>query len=245
MSLKRRFVLSVVLLAILYSVGAAGYAVLEDVPPFDALYMTAITLSTVGFSERSAEARRMMRRERILHVRGDATEEEMLLQAGLMRCDALVAALPHDADSLYVTLTAHGLRPDMTIIARAEQPRTGAKLVRAGATKVVCPQVVGANKIANFLTRPNVVDLIEFAGKGIELEMDEYVVEPDAPSCNATLRTAPIRERADAIVVAIKRQDGPTIYHPDPDERMLSGDTLIMIGRTGVSQRLQQLESPV
>lgn len=173
MSLKRRFVLSVVLLAILYSVGAAGYAVLEDVPAFDALYMTAITLSTVGFSERSAEARRMMRRERILHVRGDATEEEILLQAGLMRCNALVAALPHDADNLYVTLTAHGLRPDMTIIARAEQPRTEAKLVRAGATKVVCPQVVGANKIANFLTRPNVVELIEFAGKGIELEMDE------------------------------------------------------------------------
>ncbi|MCH7526323.1 MAG: hypothetical protein IID39_02695 [Planctomycetes bacterium] len=49
LSLKRRFVLSVVLLVTLYSVGAAGYAVLEDVPPFDALYRTAITLGIAVF----------------------------------------------------------------------------------------------------------------------------------------------------------------------------------------------------
>lgn len=71
-----------------------------------------------------------------------------------MRAKALVAVLPHDADNVYITLTTRTLRPDMLIIARAEQPTTEAKLKRAGATRVICPQIMGATRIANLITKP-------------------------------------------------------------------------------------------
>ena len=57
-----------------------------------------------------------------------------------------------------------------------------------------------------------------------------------------TLRSTAIRELADASVVAIKRGDGTTVYHPNADERIRSGDVLILVGKTGVSTRLQTLD---
>ena len=62
---------------------------------------------------------------------GDATDEELLLQSGLMYARALVIALPSDADNVYITLTVHTLCPDLTIIARAEQPTAEPKPKRA------------------------------------------------------------------------------------------------------------------
>jgi voltage-gated potassium channel len=47
----RRFFTAVAALLILVSIGAAGYHLIEGMPPVDAFYMTVITLSTVGFGE--------------------------------------------------------------------------------------------------------------------------------------------------------------------------------------------------
>ncbi|MCX7632037.1 MAG: potassium channel protein [Turneriella sp.] len=45
------FVLPATLLAILLIAGASGYTLIEDYPLFDAIYMTVISITTVGFSE--------------------------------------------------------------------------------------------------------------------------------------------------------------------------------------------------
>lgn len=191
--------------------------------------------------ERSPEIAAELADSNIPHVIGDATEEDVLSAAGVAHAKTLIAGLPHDADNVYVTLTARGLRPDLNIIARAEQPSTVDKLHRAGASRVVSPQVVGATKITNMVTRPNVVDLMEVAADGVELEMQEHVIEPDSPLCNKSLKDAPIREAGDAIVVAINRPGDSPIYSPTPNEVIKAGDILILIGRTGVTQRLRTL----
>ncbi len=329
MSPKYRLLLSILLVVVIYVIGVAGYVIIEDSTVFDAMYMTTITLSTVGYQEsvdlhpagrawtiivivlgvtgvsfavtamislavsgdintligrrklqstiaqlrnhvilcgygrmgaltveslRAAEVEvvviekdddlcQKLRELDILYVQGDATEDETLIRAGLMNCSALLASLTSDAENIYITLTARGLRSDMTIVARAEQPSTEPKLKRAGATRVVCPQIIGATKVSNILTRPNVVDFFEVAAEGIELEMDEFIVEAHSPLCDMTLRDAPIRENAGATVVAIKRATGEAIYQPHPDERFRQGDILIMIGQAGVSERLRNLAS--
>ena len=172
---------------------------------------------------------------------GDATEEEILLQAGLLRANALVAALPHDADNVYITLTARTLNPDLWIIARAEQPTTEAKLLKAGASRVICPQIIGANRIADLLTRPNVVDFVEVATKGVQLEMDEYVIGGQSPLDGRALRDSLVREKSGAIVVAIKRADGEAVFNPGPETGLAAGDTLILVGPEGVSSRLDAI----
>lgn len=193
--------------------------------------------------ESSANAGDDLRAADVTYVIGDATDESTLLRAGLTRARALVVALGTDADSVFVTLTAHTLCPDLTIVARSEQPATEAKLVRAGATRVVCPQIIGATKIANILTRPTVVDFVEVADKGVDLEIDEYAIDDSSPLVGRSLRDAHVRRHTGAIVVAIKRADGEALVGPDPDARLQARDTLILVGPSGVSNRLDEIET--
>ena len=150
--------------------------------------------------------------------------------------------LPSDSDNVYITLTAHTLRPDLTIVARAEQMSTEAKLTRAGATRVVCPQSIGATKVANILTRPNVVDFVEVAARGVDLEIDEYEIKAGSPLVGRSLRDTGVRDKTGATIVAIKRADGEALISPDPDARLGPGDTLILVGSAGVSGRLDEME---
>lgn len=179
-----------------------------------------------------------------LYILGDASEEEKLVQAGLMRARALVSVLAHDADNVYVTLTVRGARPDLIVIARAEQPETERKLLRAGATRVVCPSIIGASRMASILLRPNVVDFVDVAAKGVELEMDEYVIAPASSLVGKTIRQLQLRQKAEVMVVAVKRPDGSSEFNPGPELLLQAGDTLILVGQAGASQRLDRLESP-
>ncbi|NNE09311.1 MAG: potassium channel protein [Gemmatimonadetes bacterium] len=51
MNEARSFVLPFLLLGLIVAVGAAGFQIIEDLDPVAALYMTLITMSTVGFGE--------------------------------------------------------------------------------------------------------------------------------------------------------------------------------------------------
>jgi voltage-gated potassium channel len=177
----------------------------------------------------------------IPHVIDDATEEETLLQAGLKHARALVTVLPDDADNVYVTLTAHTLRPDLKIVSRAQQLTTDAKLKSAGASRVICPQVIGATRIVNVLTRPNVVDFVDIANRGVDLEMDEYVIGERSPLAGKLLRDSALREKTGAMVIAIKRAAGETLFNPGPDAVLEVNDTLMLVGPGGVSSRLDGL----
>ncbi len=44
------------------------------------------------------------------------------------------------------------------------------------------------------------------------------------------------------MVVAIKRPDVGALYNPPADVEFKAGDTLIIIGKAGISERLAQLD---
>lgn len=190
--------------------------------------------------ERSLETD--LRDNKFPFVIGDATDEETLHAAGVTRAQALVILLHTDSDNVFVTLSAHTLCPELTIIARSEQTTTEAKLIRAGATRVVCPQSIGATKVANILTRPTVVDFVEVANKGVDLEMDEYEIDEASPLVGRSLRDTGVRRKTGATVVAIKRADGETLVSPHPDACFEAKDTVILVGSAGVSSRLDNIE---
>ncbi len=182
-----------------------------------------------------------LRAEGFHFVIGDATEDTCLLEAGLAHASVLVAMLPHDADNVFITLTARALQPDLSIITRAEQPSTEGKLLKAGATRVVCPQQIGANRIASVLLRPNVADFIDMAHRGVDLEMSEYQVSAASMLVGKSLRDVPLRKEVGATIVAIIRSHGKTTYNPDADAKLESGDCLIFVGPAGASERLDSL----
>ena len=93
-----------------------------------------------------------------LLVAGSATEDEVLLQAGIQNARGLVSTTPSEADSVFITLTARQLNPRLFIIARADSKAMEKKLSRAGADKVVLPYEIGGKRMAMASLRPNVVD---------------------------------------------------------------------------------------
>ena len=179
----------------------------------------------------------------ILHVLGDAREEAALTAAGVGRASYLVACLPSDADNVFLTLTARQLSPSLTIIARAEQPGTQNKMLHAGANRVICPQTIGATRIINALLRPAVVDFVEVANKGVDLEMDQLVVQESSTLAGQTLRALALPARTGAMVAAVRKADAQTVYNPGPDLVISTGDTLILVGQSGCAVAVEKLQA--
>jgi voltage-gated potassium channel len=168
-----------------------------------------------------------------LYILGDASEEHTLRNAGVERARGLVTVLPTDGDNVFVTLVARDLAPRLFIAARAEKLNSEPRLVRAGANKAICPHEIGARRAANILTRPGVVDFLDFAAEGLDLEAEQYVLEEGNRLIGQSLRQANLPREIGLLVVALKRQGGQTIFNPHPDTTLETEDTLIVIGKPG------------
>ena len=176
-------------------------------------------------------------------VVGDATREEVLQEAGIERASGLVAVVHSDADNVYITLTARRLKPDLYIVARAEERGAEQKLKRAGADRVESPYEIGGRKMAYAILRPTVTTFIELAmAEGVDLSMEEVTVEPTSPLIGLALKDSGIRRDLDLIVVAIKRASGEMLYNPAPDTQIQGEDTLVVLG---MRQNLEALEKLV
>jgi voltage-gated potassium channel len=165
-------------------------------------------------------------------VLGDVSEDETLRQCGIERAAALVAALNTDADNLYVTVAGKSLRPDLQIIARARTDSSESKLVRAGADRVVNPQQLGGDRMASFVIQPHVVDFVDVVMHDgtLEFRLEELAVSAASPLAGNTLRSAHLRDRTGALVLAVRRPDGEFLTNPAPEDVIEAGDVLISVG---------------
>ncbi len=175
-------------------------------------------------------------------VTGDATEEKVLLDAGIRRARVLISAMPHDAENVFITLTARELCPDLSIIARAEQPSTVKKLKHAGANHVVLPAAIGAHRIVSLVTNPAAVQFAELVTQrtSLAIEMDELPILASHALAGHSLRDADIKRRTGVIVVAIKRADGQLIFPPSGDELLAPGDSVVFLGRRENLEQFRQ-----
>lgn len=180
----------------------------------------------------------------LLHVIGDASEDEVLQRAGVERARCLVVVAPTDADNIFITLTGRSLNPRLYIVARSAREEDQHKLRRAGADRVVSPYVIGARRIAAAVYRPEVVDLLDLHGHGAEQdwEIDSIRIAPGAPYAGRTLRDSGIRDRTGCIVLAF-RSAATGQFQPNPtaDAVLRAGDTMIVLGTTAQIAALQQL----
>lgn len=179
-----------------------------------------------------------------LLLKGDATDEKVLLVAGVIRAKGLFATMPVDADNVFMVLTAKDLNPSIFVVARAETERSEKTLVHAGADKVISPYAMGGHRMAQAALRPAVVDIIELAThyQSLELQLEEIVVPPGSPCEGVTLRDSGLRQEPGVIVVAIKRALGGMIFNPSADEKIEAGDSLVALGEVA---RLRWLERRV
>jgi voltage-gated potassium channel len=330
MAKTRNLIFAAVMLALIVSIGTAGYMILEKWNFLDSLYMTVITLTTVGFSEVhpineqgriltmtilvsglgvvgylvgtltqiliEGQLLRIMGRKKLerqieklkdhfiicgygrvgriiceeiyrskptplvvidsdstvtakieedghLYLLGDATEEQCLLRAGIRSAKGLATALDSEADNVYITLTAKGLKPNLFIIARGGRIGSEKKLVQAGANHVVSPHQIGGYRMAQALLRPSVTEFIDFAthDPGAGMGMEEISVKPHSKLSDVALVDSGIRKELDLIIVAIKKADGTMLFNPASHTTIQIGDTLIALGQRSSLIKLEEL----
>lgn len=181
--------------------------------------------------------------DNVLFLRGNATEDETLLKAGIKRAKGLVSVVTSDTENVYITLTARGLNPDLFILARSGEPGSDIKLRRAGANKVVSPYHIGGSRMAQAILRPNVVDFIEIAtGRDhIDLQMEEIFIPAHSTFIGQNLKDAGLRRDAGVIIVGIKKANGKMVFNPDSASLLGAKDTLIVLGQPTAITILENL----
>ena len=151
---------------------------------------------TVVLVDRDEQALGALKSELIIGIGGDASSDELLAEVGITRARALVATLGSDADNVFLTLSARALSPKLFIVSRAVEEGTEAKLVRAGANRVVAPFAVGGFVAANAILHPAVLDSLDLAQRTghLEVQVEEMVLRKELRGVRAPLdRGAPPR----------------------------------------------------
>jgi voltage-gated potassium channel len=167
-----------------------------------------------------------------LTVTGDATDDHVLLEAGVERAAALVAAVDSDAADAFISLSAKALNPDLFIVARARSQDSIDKLRRSGADRVVNPQSLGGSRMAAFVLRPHVSEFIDVVmhERNLEFRLEEIAVTDGSPFAGATVQSSEVRERTGALVLALREEDGTFVSNPAPETTLRPGQVLIAIG---------------
>ncbi len=165
-------------------------------------------------------------------IRGDATEESTLKEAGIERARSLTAALDGDAANVFVILTARGLSPDLFIVARATTPSAEDKMRRSGADRVITPTEIGGRRMASMVMRPRVVDFLDVVsgGQRTEFKLEEITLGAGDPYVGITIADAHIRSQTGAYVLAIHAADDSVNSNPASETVMRAGDRLVVLG---------------
>ncbi len=165
-----------------------------------------------------------------LYLHGDATDDDVLISAGIERAKSLASVLPTDADNVYVVLSARMLNSNVQIIARAEEETAMQKLERAGATRVISPFSSGAVKMARFMLNPSIEDFLEIAdNRGTDLELADVQIPAGSPYVGKKLMETDLRDKG-IMVIGIRRSDGERLLPPPGSAIIEVGDCLFAFG---------------
>lgn len=168
-----------------------------------------------------------------LFVKGDAREDEQLMRAGVERAKGLIAVAATDEENVYITLSARVLSPNIYIVTRCSNAQGEAKLIRAGANRVISPYVFGGRRMAQAILRPSVVDFLDTITHGdqMELVLEEVVIEAEAPILGHAIRGGEFDvEELGIHLLGISTRSGHMMMSGLDRYKVMTGDTLILLG---------------
>ncbi len=314
MAVGRRVRRCLLVAVLIVTAGSAGFVLIEGYSPLDAVYMTVITITTVGFREMqmpspagqvftivlivagfgtlgfiahtiiealveavaagASEKRKMKKRIALLDshyiicgsgrvgsaaaehfqragvnfviieghaealeaartrgwlvIEGDAASEDVLVEARIKQANGVLAILPSDPDNLFIALTARDLNPNVHIVARADEPSSDKKLLRAGADSVISPFSTAGMRIATEMLAAT-GELTEAAAAAEPTKpTPQWIIVQDGSSMEGQT-VAQIADETSHDVLGLRRH-GRDVLLPRRDETLQCGDALLVIG---------------
>src|SRR5271163_3565421 len=330
---RNRLIFITVALLVILAGGTLGFILIDNYPPFDAFYMTLVTITTVGYEEvhklshagrvfnsfliffgvtimllavggmtqaiielelnqyfgkrrtkkmidhlhshyivcgfgrvgrgaamelqragvpflvvdRSEDRVEWAMKLGMLAVLADATDDQALSDAGVLRAKGLIATLQSDADNLFVILSAKALKPTLQVSARVASEQSEKKMRLAGADHVFAPYDMTGNRMAQVMLKPNVVQFIDFTTKsmGLDVGIEQFSVPVSSGYASKSLIESQQRRGVGVIVLAIRKSGGEMQFNPPPEAEIEAGDFLIVMGESANLRRLERLLAEV
>ncbi|HET7674261.1 MAG TPA: NAD-binding protein, partial [Gammaproteobacteria bacterium] len=82
---------------------------------------------------------------------GDASDDKVLLKAGIDKARMLIAAEEDDGENAFISLAAKDLQPELKVLVVASSQRSIRRLMLARADMVFAPAEVGSRLLANLV----------------------------------------------------------------------------------------------
>ncbi len=316
-TLPRRLEIAVILLATVSAAGTVGYVFVEGWSIMDALYMTVITVLTIGYGEvrpldtsgriltmalaiagvgtmfyallgllqftlegelaslmgvrrmkgqiadlrnhhilcgfgrvgeeiareflarhvpfavvdMNPEAVERARGRGYLVVVGDGTSDATLKEAGVGRARCLLAASDSDAGNTFIVITAKALNPGLFTVARAANPESEPRMLRAGADRVFSPYSTAGRQMALSAIQPLVVEFMDTLAAGGDGQriLAEVEIRPESGLAGRTVHDV-LHPCPRVIVLGIQRPSGEVDVGPPSTTVVNIGDRIIVVG---------------
>jgi voltage-gated potassium channel len=171
------------------------------------------------------------------YIDASASDDDVLVQAGIERAQGVIACADSDAENIFITLSARELRSDILIIARASAEDSEKKLLRAGADRVISPYKTSGSEMARVALHPQVA----MAVAASDYRMEEIDVPARCAGAGQTIDHI----RGASLIVAVRRPDGQLETQPDLSTVLEPGDKLLALGTPDAIERLEGIFQPL
>ncbi|WP_378185320.1 potassium channel family protein [Aquimarina sp. W85] len=172
--------------------------------------------------------------EELLFLEGNATEDEVLLEAMIKTASCLICTLPEDADNLFIVLSARQINKDLKIISRASQDASYKKIRLAGADNVIMPDRIGGDHMASLVVVPDLIEFLDnlsiIGKKSINIEeiSFEKMFDDTEPK---TIRSIDMRSKTGCTIIGYKSPEGEYVVNPEAETLLKPGSKVVVLGR--------------
>lgn len=110
------------------------------------------SIAVVAVSQNEEQVKQLQRLfPDLIVLQADPKCELSLADTNVLNARYLVAAMEDDFDNLLITITGTGLGTNIQIYSCAINNDLAARMLKVGATEVICPMVLGGNEVASLI----------------------------------------------------------------------------------------------
>ncbi len=174
-------------------------------------------------------------------IEGDATADELLMEAGIAHAGGVFAATDDDRTNIIVCLSARRLNAGARIVAAVREPGNAVKMKRAGANATVSVVGIGGLRMASEMVRPAVVSFLDTMLRSTDptLRVEEVPAGPAATG--RPIGDLGIDAFASSLLLAVRCGDHWQ-FKPAASRIVSEGDVLVFMttpsDHAGLSARL-------